>query len=304
MHPTLFELAGVPVRSYGLIAAAGFLCALLLAMRAGRRQGIPAERLLDLGFWILVSALLGARLLHVIIEAPTYVRRCAGGGGPRGALRTLYDCSAPLHLWEGGLVFYGGLLAAASVVLWFCRRHRLRFLELADLLAPYLAFGHFVGRLGCLAAGCCYGKPTTGGLGLSFPRGSVAFQEMTKAGLLARVAVVTPPLHPTQLYEALCELCIALFLLLLARRKRRHGQVVLAYGALYAASRFCIELFRADPDRHYLLRVATPGLSRLLHLPPAAPTLLSTSQAISLLLLLALGLLAWWQRNRELAAGS
>ena len=94
-------------------------------------------------------------------------------------------------------------------------------------------------------------------------------------GLLARVAVVTPPLHPTQLYEALCELCIALFLLLLARRKRRHGQVVLAYGALYAASRFCIELFRADPDRHYLLRVATPGLSRLLHLPPAAPTLLS-----------------------------
>jgi phosphatidylglycerol---prolipoprotein diacylglyceryl transferase len=302
MHPVLFELAGLPVRSYGLIAASGFLIGLLLAMRVARRRGLSPTLLLDLGFWILISALLGARLLHVLTEAGTYAHRCAGAGRPRGIGQLLYDCTAPLHLWEGGLVFYGGLLAAAPVVLWFCRRHELRFLEVADLLAPFLALGHFIGRLGCLAAGCCYGKPAHGALGLSFPRGSVAYQEMMQAGLLARSALTTPPLHATQLYEALCELCIGLALLLFARRKRWHGQVVLLYGALYAASRLCIELFRADPDRHYLLRIPTPALSRLLGLPAEAPTLLSTSQAISLLLLAAVAVL-WW-RNRRPAAGS
>jgi phosphatidylglycerol---prolipoprotein diacylglyceryl transferase len=303
MHPVLFELAGLPVRSYGLIVAAGFLVGLLLAMRAARRQGLPPTLLLDLGFWILISSLCGSRLLHVLTEAGTYAHRCAGGPRPRGLEQVLYDCTAPLHLWEGGLVFYGGLLAAAPVVLWFCRRHQLRFLEIADLLAPFLALGHFIGRLGCLAAGCCYGKPVQGAFGLSFPRGSVAYQEMMKAGLLARAAAATPPLHATQLYEALCELCIGLTLLLVARRKRWHGQVVLLYGALYATGRLIVELFRADPDRHYLLRVATPGLSRLLGLPAAAPALLSTSQAISLLLLIGIAVL-WWRRNRAAAAGS
>jgi prolipoprotein diacylglyceryltransferase len=128
---------------------------------------------------------------------------------------------------------------------------------------------------------------------------------MRREGLLAAGAAATPPLHPTQLYEAMAELGIALLLLLLARRKRRHGDVLLAYGALYAASRFVIELFRADPDRRYLVEIATPGLSRCLGLPPGAATLLSTSQAISLMILLATGLLAWrWRRRAGGTAGA
>jgi phosphatidylglycerol:prolipoprotein diacylglycerol transferase len=197
----------------------------------------------------------------------------------------LWDCSRALHLWEGGLVFYGGLLGAIGASLWYTRRHKLSFLRVADLSVPFIALGHFFGRLGCFCAGCCYGKVTTSVLGVRFPRPSMAFKEMLEAKVLAAGATHTAPLHPTQLYESLAELGICLVLLLAGPRKRYHGQLLLLYLTLYPLARLIIELFRADPDRRYVVALSTPSLSSWLGLGPDAPVLLSTSQLVSLLVI-------------------
>ncbi len=160
----------------------------------------------------------------------------------------LADCAAPLRLWQGGLVFYGGLLGAAAAVALFVRRRRWPFGTVADALAPGLALGHAVGRLGCFLAGCCYGRPWSAGL--RFPRGSVAFDEL--AATLPAGATETPPLHPTQLYEAVGELVI-FFILLRARRHRPFdGATAVLYALLYGLLRFGVELFRGDPGRGML----------------------------------------------------
>jgi len=301
MHPTLFQLAGVPIHSYGISIAVGFVAAILLGVRTGRRQGISVERILDLAFWILVSALLGSRVLYVITEIGPYSRLCVGAdaAAPRSLGRVLYDCSSPLHLWEGGLVFYGGFLGAVGASLWYTRRHRLGFLRIADLIVPLIALGHCFGRLGCFCAGCCYGKPTSFALGLAFPPQSMIYKEMVESGLLQAGALATPRVHPTQLYEALGELLIALTLWLLTPRKRYHGQLLLGYLFLYPSLRFLLELLRADPGRHFVVALATPRLNSWLGLAPGSPSLLSTSQLISLLLLATAGLLLHRLRRRE-----
>jgi phosphatidylglycerol:prolipoprotein diacylglycerol transferase len=285
VHPTLFHLCGIGIHSYGISIAVGFVFAILLGVRAARRQAFSVERLLDLAFWILVSSLLGSRLLFVITDLGTYYRMCVGPApAPRGVGQVLVDCTRALHLWEGGLVFYGGLLGAIGASLWYTRRHKLSFLRVADLTVPFIALGHFLGRLGCFCAGCCYGKVTTSALGLRFPPASMAFKEMLEAKALAAGATHTAPLHPTQLYESLAELCICLVLLLAGPRKRYHGQLLLLYLTLYPLARIVIELFRADPDRRYVVALSTPSVSRWLGLGDT-PVLLSTSQLVSLLVI-------------------
>jgi phosphatidylglycerol:prolipoprotein diacylglycerol transferase len=155
------------------------------------------------------------------------------------------------------------------------------FFRVADLCVPLIALGHFFGRLGCFTAGCCYGKPTAGALGVRFPPGSVAHLELVRDRAIAITAAGTPPLHPTQLYEALAELVICGGLLLWGARKRYHGQLLVIYLVAYPVVRAAIELFRADPDRGYLVRLATPALNELLGLPAGAASLISTSQVIA-----------------------
>jgi len=301
MHPTLFHLGQTAIHTYGIAMALGFIVAVLLGVRAARRQGIGADRLLDLAFWIIVSALLGSRLLFVITEAPAYLHLCLQGqGGQRRLGQVLWDCSSALHLWEGGLVFYGGLLGAVLASIWYCRRAKLSFLRVADLLVPLIALGHFFGRLGCLSAGCCYGRVSSG-IGLRFPPVSVAYQEMVRDGLLPGGAPCTPALYPTQLGEAGVELGLFFLLTILTPRKRYHGQLLWLYLLLYPLARFFLELFRADPDRHYVVALNVPWLSSLLGLPPGLPPFLSTSQLVSLGLI-AVALLGIWRQRRASAA--
>jgi phosphatidylglycerol:prolipoprotein diacylglycerol transferase len=284
MHPILLRLGDVDLPSYGASMAVGFIAAILLGVRGARRQGISTERILDLSFWILVAALLGSRLLFIVTNLGNYARLCVAGEEEtaRSMGQWLYDCSRALHLWEGGYVFYGGLIAAVLVSVWFARRHGINFFKLADLVIPLVALGHFFGRLGCFFAGCCYGKPTESMFGVVFPKGSLAHHEMLAQGALALGSVATPPLHPTQLYESLAELCIFGLLLLISRRRTYYGQVLVTYLVLYPATRFFIEIFRGDPDRGYLFSLHTPGLNRLLELPAQSTSLLSTSQALGL----------------------
>jgi phosphatidylglycerol:prolipoprotein diacylglycerol transferase len=277
VRPSLFSLGGLELHSYGLAIAVGFAVGVVVAAREARRLGLEGGAFVDLLFWILVTGILGSRLAFVLLNAGDYLRLCAGGAArPLG--RVLADCAAPLKIWEGGLVFYGGVLGAAGAVALFARRHRWPFGKVADALAPGLALGHALGRVGCFFAGCCYGKPWAGGV--AFPRGSVAFDELLRRGLVAAGAATTPPLHPVQLYEAAGELVIFGVLLALRRRMPLPGGVALAYAVLYGVLRFGVELLRGDPGRGFV----TPGLS--------------LAQAVSAALAVA-GALTLWRAGRR-----
>jgi phosphatidylglycerol:prolipoprotein diacylglycerol transferase len=298
VYPELFQIGDFGLRSYGAAMALAFLVAIVLGARAARRQAVGVGNWLDLCFGLLVSSIVGSRLLFVLVNAPTYVQQCfygPGAGAQRTATRLLVDCTRALHVWEGGLVYFGGLLAATGFALYFCRRRELSFLKVADLAIPLVALGHAIGRLGCFAAGCCYGRACSTAVGVRFPPQSLVYQELQQRGIVAAGAPLTPPLHPTQLYEVAVELCLFFFLSWYSSRRRRcHGQTLALYALLYAPARMLIELLRADPARKYLLELQTPALNALIGLPPEVPLLISTSQAIGLAVFA--GALVLWSR--------
>jgi phosphatidylglycerol:prolipoprotein diacylglycerol transferase len=301
MRPVLVTLhvgaREIGVHTYGLAIAAGLAVGIALGAREARRRGLDVGRVLDFAFWATVAGLLGSRLTYALVNAGEFARACVHGtGGPRGALELLSDCTRLFHVWEGGLVFYGGVVGAALVAVHFARRERWSFAVLGDVFAPGLAIGHAIGRLGCFAAGCCFGKES-GPWGVAFPSGSVAFEELGSLGALSPGASYTPPLHPTQLYEAGGELAIFACLLALRPRWRaRPGALVLAYAALYAGLRFVVELFRGDVARRYVVDLVTPRLAGWLGVPAGEPVFLSVGQVMSLVLLAACAVAAWRRR--------
>ena len=289
MRPTLFALhlgaRSLDVHAYGLLVALGAIAGIVLAVRQGRRMGFDTAAVLDLCFWALVAGLVGARLLYVIVHLGDYARLCVGSDSPRPALRALGDCAAPLFIWQGGLVFYGGALAAVGVLWRFARRQGWPMADVADLLAPSLALGHVFGRVGCLLAGCCFGKICS--FGLRFPPASVAYTDLARAGLVTPGAPSTPPLAPTQLYEAAGECVLFVALLVLGRRRRFPGSLVLVYVMGYALLRTSVEVLRGDTARGFLFELTLPSLAGWLGLPADQPVALSTAQALSLVLGLA-----------------
>jgi phosphatidylglycerol:prolipoprotein diacylglycerol transferase len=301
MRPVLVTLhvgaREVGIHTYGLAIALGLAVGIALGAREARRRGLDVGRVLDFAFWGTVAGLVGSRITYGLVNAGDFVRVCLrGSDGARGVLGVLSDCTRILHVWEGGLVFYGGVLAAAIVAVVFARRERWSFWVLGDVFAPGVALGHAVGRLGCFAAGCCFGKES-GPWGVAFPQGSVAFDELAALGALPPGASFTPALHPTQLYEAGGELVIfAILLALRPRLRERPGALLLLYTALYAVLRFVVELFRGDVVRRYVIDLVTPHLAGWLGSPAGEPVLLSVGQLSSLLALAVCAVAAWRRR--------
>jgi phosphatidylglycerol:prolipoprotein diacylglycerol transferase len=277
LRPILFDipLGSTPfgLHTYGVSIAVAFLVAISVGTRTAARSGEDPDRVRDLCFWLLVSSLVGARLLFILTNVPDYVRIC----------RELGDCTRALRVWEGGLVFFGGFFGALVTGVLYMRHFGMRVWRVADILAPSVPLGQFFGRLGCWAAGCCWGRPA-GGLALHwaarFPRVSLVWQDYVARHALSPDALTTPPLHPVQLYEAFADLCLFFALSILGRRKRFDGEVLCAYLAGYAILRFVLELFRGDDARKFLVA----GLS--------------TSQAIALATL-PLALVLAWSRRRS-----
>jgi phosphatidylglycerol---prolipoprotein diacylglyceryl transferase len=246
----LERAVALPIHTYGLMIALGFIVAIALAQREARRRGQDAERIGDLAFWIIVAALVGSRLYFIAVNARDYLGDNAFVvfGGVR--------LPRVLAVWEGGLVFYGGFIAAALTAWWYLRRHRMSFLAYADTLIPSVAIGHFFGRLGCFAAGCCWGSVSHAHVPwlAKFPPASLAYQAFAQrpnaAELLAPDRLTTLPVHPTQLYESFGELALFALLVFLVRpRKRFHGQVLATWLMAYAVLRTVVELFRGDVER-------------------------------------------------------
>ena len=243
MYPEIFRIGNFPINTYGVLLALAFLCALLVAARLGARDGLPRERIFDLGLWLLLAAVVGSKVLLLAVE-PEY------RADPSRLLS--------LDFLRSGGVFYGGFLAAVLTAYFLVRRYKLPWWRTADACAPGIALGQAIGRQGCFAAGCCWGKPTT------LPWG-VRFSEL---GQQVTGVPIDVHLHPTQLYESFAAFIFFAFLIWLHRRKTFNGQVLLTYGVLYGTTRFIIEFFRDDPRGDIL------GLTSLTHL--------STSQLISL----------------------
>lgn len=245
MYPELFRIGDFPVTAYGLFLAIGMLLALFVASRLAARDGLPRERIYDLGLWTLIGGLVGSKVLMFFVEDNVQI--------------------FSLDFLRSGGVYYGGFLGGFLALFVLIRIYKLPFWKVADAFAPGLALGQAFGRQGCFAAGCCWGKPTDLLWGVHF---SEAGHDYTG------VPIYGPDgsdlyLHPTQLYESFFMLLVFGFLIYLHRKKKFDGQVLIAYGIIYAIFRFLIEFVRDDPRGDLL------GLTTL--------TGLSTSQIISLI---------------------
>lgn len=259
MHPILFHAGSFRLPTYGVLVALALVAALFAVVRLGRREGLETNRLIDFSTWLIVVGLVGAKVLMVLTDWTFYQQN------PR-----------ELFSWatlQAGGVFYGGFVAATLFALWYVRVYQLPFLKVFDVYAPAIALGQSIGRLGCFAAGCDYGKPTTSFL-------HVAFTNPTSHELTGVPLGI--PLQPVQVYESLATLSIFGILLWRYCRKLRDGQIFLIYLSLYAVARFFLEFLRGDEDRGFVFN-----------------HLLSTSQFIALLALLAAAVLAIFLHARS-----
>lgn len=229
MHPIAFELGSITIHWYGVMVALGFLAGIWTATRRCVHDGLDPHKVADLAPWLIVSGLVGARVLYVI----SYWK----------------DSFAGEPWWEifmiqhGGLVFYGGLIGATLAAIVYLKLKRLPPFKVGDALAPSIALGHVFGRIGCLLNGCCYGAACNLPWAIHFPK----YHETGGVGV-----------HPTQLYESGLNLILFIALERLYRRKKFDGQVFGVYLVAYAIIRSFVELFRGDYGTHKL-GVFTPG---------------------------------------------
>lgn len=230
MHKIALQLGPLTVHWYGVLVAGGFVLGLWTAARRAPWVGLPGDRVADLGPWLILGTVLGARALYVVSYWKQYF-----------ADKPWWEVLAVHH---GGLVFYGGLVGAAATVILYARARQVPLWRLADVLAPSVALGHALGRLGCFVNGCCYGLPTALPWGFRYP-------ESYGIGLA--------PVHPVQLYEAALNLGLYAWLAWLFRRRRFEGQVFAVYLVGYALLRAFVEMFRGDYPVKYFGGVATPA---------------------------------------------
>jgi phosphatidylglycerol---prolipoprotein diacylglyceryl transferase len=234
MHPILFHIGSYAVHSFGVMLMIAFAASVLRAYRATIRiapespaaGGVPEPAdVLDVGAWMILAGVIGARLMFVIIDWPDY----------RGHPGSWFA------LWEGGISFHGGLVGGLIAMAIYTKRRGISIVKLGDLLAPSVMLGYAIGRIGCFLNGCCYGGPT------SMPWG-VVFHDDGR---------VTPPSHPTQIYASLMSFAFLGVLIWLERNKSFDGQIIGWYLILASVERFVMEIWRAG----YTSTVVAAGLT-------------------------------------------
>ena len=255
MFPQLFHIGRFFLPTYGLLVSTGVLIGLWISVRNSQRQGIDPEHAWNLGILVVLCGIVGAKVLYIINDWNTYVNH----PGEIFSWSTL----------QAGGVFSGGLIGALLAAAWYIRRHHMPALATTDAFAPGLALGHAIGRVGCFAAGCCYGKETHHFWGVTFTNDFAHEQVGTPLGI---------PLEPTQLFESAVELANFFLLMWLFRRKKFDGQVFGAYLFLYGVARYLLEFLRDDPGRGEVFGGLMTG-----------------TQLIALLLVIGGGLI-WWLR--------
>jgi len=259
MHPILFRIGSFEIGTYGLLLTLGFFAALWLAMRLGKRDELPSEALSDLSVAVLIGGILGSKLLMIVVDLI------------HGAsLAQVFDFAT---LRAGGAV-HGGIILGTAVFFWRMRKLKLPLPPTMDALAPAMALGQAIGRLGCMAAGCCYGTECHAPWAVTFT--------LPEAHLLSGTPL-NQALHPVQLYTFAVELAIVGILVLLYRRRSFPGQIAAVFFMLEGLSRIVLEVWRGDLDRGVWF-----GLSWL-----------STGRLTGLAFILFGAGLAWWFRRKR-----
>jgi phosphatidylglycerol:prolipoprotein diacylglycerol transferase len=291
MHSRLFTIEldflgsdySIPFPSYFVLLLSGFLFATITGVIWAKRVGQDPDVIVDLGLAMLLAGVAGGRILHVLADGylMDYVHLCtdpskvewkitraeclSNGNGIWNAVQGVCkpkeaNCFAWAQFYTGGLAYYGGFMGASLAAWFLLKADRFPFWKAADMAGMVIPLGLGFGRMGCLLAGCCFGKPSDGPLALSFPGHSPASEAHWKAKLLRDPGEASLPVHPTQIYESAAAFAISAALVLyLHGRKRYDGQVFLAFVVLYAVARFALEFWRAD-DRGGLFGLSTSQL--------------------------------------------
>jgi phosphatidylglycerol---prolipoprotein diacylglyceryl transferase len=256
VFPQLFHIGRFFLPTYGVLVSVGVLVGLWVSVRNSRKQGINADDAWNFGILVVLCGIVGAKILYIINDWSYY----AAHPGGIFSLNTL----------QAGGVFSGGLVAALAAAVWYIRRRHMPPLATCDAFAPGLAIGHAIGRVGCFAAGCCYGKPTNHFWGVTF------------TNPVSNALVGTPlnqALEPTQLFESAVELANFFVLMWIFKRKKFDGQVFGAYLILYGVARYFLEFIRDDPGRGSVFGGIMTG-----------------TQLIAIFLVITGGLI-WWLRS-------
>lgn len=221
MFPTLFEVFGVPIHAYGAFFALSYLAAFLLLRGAGPRFGLESGIAADLAFWGLVSGLVGARAFYAGLHFQDFRS----------------DPAMLFRIWNGGLVFYGGLIGAALTLVLWGRVHSIDWRRTLDLASIAISGAQAVGRVGCFFAGCCHGSVC------DLPWAVRLHSDLVTESLRGI------GIHPVQLYEAGCLSILTLFLWRISKRSPHKGIISAAYLCGYSLIRFFTEIFRGDTGR-------------------------------------------------------
>lgn len=237
--PIPFLHISIPIYSYGLMLMIGFLAGLYVARKKAASEHLDPNIISDLSVYTIISALIGARLFFIIQNFSDYK------DNPLDMIK----------IYQGGLVYYGGLIAVVVALLVFARLRRISPLKLMDLVVLASSLGLVFGRIGCFLNGCCYGKLSNLPWAVKFPKtvdakgfidGSPVFLHHYGQGLIKLTDGHSLHVHPTQLYSSLLNIGIFFTLYFFFNRRKWDGQVTLLFLTLYASIRFCIELLRAD----------------------------------------------------------
>lgn len=212
MYPELFTIFGITVYSYGLLVAIGFFAGMTYITKYSDNIPVKKDQMYDFLFYLIVISIIGARLLYVLVNVDSFIQH------PLDVIK----------VWQGGLVFYGGFIAAVLYALLYCKHKKINIKRLADVFAPALALGHSFGRIGCLLSGCCYGKET-------------------------HCLISVNNRYPTQIFEAAGNLIIFFILHKLYKKSHKDGHIFLLYLIFYSVLRFSIEFFRGDDRGSFFL---------------------------------------------------
>lgn len=218
MFPKLISIGSFYLPAYGVLVALGFLVGLTITLRLARRSGLPADKIANLAVYCAMAGIVGAKLFMFLFDIGDYIRN----PGQIFTLETL----------QAAGVFHGGFLAALVVAVLYIKRQHLPAFSTMDAFAPGVALGQAVGRLGCFAAGCCWGRECDLPWGVRFRSDFAAPVPLDKT------------LHPVQLYESAADLAIFGILYRQFNRQHSRGQVIGLYLVLYSIARFVIEFFR------------------------------------------------------------
>ena len=234
MRPVLFEIYGVPLFAYRTLLAVAFVVCTLLTVRASRTRPGGIEVSPMLGIWAMFGSLVGAHGFFIV---------------QYGDIRDVWRA---LFVWEGGLVFYGGLFGGLLATALYLKLCKVPFMNAADSAGPYLAIGEAIARIGCLLNGCCWGAVCNLPWAITFPADCPAFAQHVADHGIARTAAHSLPVHPTQIYMVIGLLIIAAVLHLALFRVRPAGLIFFGYVFLYGVLRFIVELVRGDSARSVL----------------------------------------------------